>query len=368
MLIQETGLQRELNLDETARRTPESEAALLERKIAMSFVQGAGAIEWLWNTNSYMTEGNETPIGAVRTDGTEKPEATIMRRFGTLAKSIGPHLQNPQTPQVAIVTSQSAQFSAISDMQIEAQRKAVRALAYGSRVAPYVIAENQIAKLGSPKLVILPSPQMLTEDCWQALLRYVREGGNLLISGPVDRDEHWSEVHRIADVIPGSSIEPLTFRDATMKLNGLGGQNGHGVELSFDQQKQFWLDSLRFQDGATMRELTRGKGKIFWTAYPVELTEGTAATTEVYNYVLGRVGIAPAFTLVAPLPAGVLIYATVLQDSVLYVMASDSAEDVKIDLRDGKTGARLSVALPSQHAAMALIGLQDKMVIAKYGF
>ena len=34
MLIQETGLQRELNLDETARRTPENEAALLERKIA----------------------------------------------------------------------------------------------------------------------------------------------------------------------------------------------------------------------------------------------------------------------------------------------------------------------------------------------
>ena len=107
-----------------------------------------------------------------------------------------------------------------------------------------------------------------------------------------------------------------------------------------------------------MKELTRGKGKIFWAAYPVELAEGTAAATEVYNYVLGRVGIAPAFTLAAPLPAGVLVYATVLQDSVLYVMASDSAEDVSIDLRDGKTGARLKVALRSQHAAIALIGLQ----------
>ncbi len=52
MLIQETGLQRELNMDEIARRTPENEAALLERKIATSFVQGSGAIEWLWNTNS----------------------------------------------------------------------------------------------------------------------------------------------------------------------------------------------------------------------------------------------------------------------------------------------------------------------------
>src|SRR5258708_10236115 len=57
MLIQETGLQRELNLDEIARRNPDSAASLLERKIAISFIQGSGAIEWLCDTNSYMTEG-----------------------------------------------------------------------------------------------------------------------------------------------------------------------------------------------------------------------------------------------------------------------------------------------------------------------
>ena len=87
MLIQETGLQRELNLDETARRTPENEGALLERKIAPSFVQGSGAIEWLWNTNSYMTESNETPIGAVFPDATEKPEATVIRALPFLEVS-----------------------------------------------------------------------------------------------------------------------------------------------------------------------------------------------------------------------------------------------------------------------------------------
>ena len=159
MLIQETGLQRELTLDEVSRRTPESEAALLEKKIATSFVQGSGAIEWLWNSNSYMTEGNETPIGAVRPDGTEKPEATVLRAFATFSKSASAHLVNPQLPSVAIITSQAAQFSVLADLQIEAQRKSVRALAYGARIAPYVIGENQIANLGSPKLAILPSAQ-----------------------------------------------------------------------------------------------------------------------------------------------------------------------------------------------------------------
>ena len=134
MLIQETGLQRELNPDEIARRTPESEAALLERKVAASFIQGSGAIEWLWNTNSYMTESNETPIGAVRTDATEKPEATVMESYATFAVSLQSHLRNPQQPPIAIVTSQAAQFSVLGDLQLEAQRKAIRALTYYDRL------------------------------------------------------------------------------------------------------------------------------------------------------------------------------------------------------------------------------------------
>ena len=123
MLIQETGLQRELNLDEVARRTPENEAALLERKIATSLIQGSGAIEWLWNTNSDMTESNETPIGAVRTDYTEKPEATLLRAFGRFVPTLHEHLREPQLPPVAIITSQAAQYSALADFQLEAQRR-----------------------------------------------------------------------------------------------------------------------------------------------------------------------------------------------------------------------------------------------------
>src|SRR5207245_1998736 len=187
----------------TTRRTPESEAALFERKVAMSFVQGAGAIEWLWNTNSYMTEGNETPIGALRADLTEKPEATVMRNFAKFATVLKDHLHNPQQAQVAIVGSQAAQYSALGDSQIEAQRKSARALAYYARLTPYLIYENQIEKMGSPKLAILPSAQSLTEKAWQALLKYVEGGGNLLITGPVDRDEHWQRTNRAAELIPG---------------------------------------------------------------------------------------------------------------------------------------------------------------------
>jgi hypothetical protein len=362
LLIQETGLQRELDPDEIARRSPESEAALLERKMAISLIQGSGAIEWLWNTNSYMTESNETPIGAIRTDATEKPEAALMRRFAEFAKSLHQHLRDPQQAPIAIVTSQAAQFSVRPDLQLEAQRKAVRALAYYDRLPAYAIAENQIEKLGSPRLAILPSPQALTGTAWRSLLNYVTEGGNLLITGPVDRDEHWHATMRVAEVKLDARAEPLTYRSAAVSLGD------RVIPLSFDQQKQDLLESLRFGDGATFKEVSYGKGRIFWTAYPIELAEGAQATADLYAYVCGRLGIQSAYELKSPLPPGVLAYPVVLGDSILYVLASESADDTKVDLLDKLSGVRLTFKLPAQHAALALIGKRQKALVAKYGF
>jgi hypothetical protein len=362
MLMQETGLQRELNLDEVARRSPDGEAALLARKVASSFIQGSGAIEWLWNTNAYMTESNETPIGAIRTDGTEKSEAMVMRDFAAFARLLRERLRAPQQPSVAVITSQAAQFSVKAELQLEAQRKAVRALAYYDRLPLYVIAENQIAKLGSPKLAILPSPQALTETAWRYLLKYVKEGGNLVITGPVDRDEHWHMTHRTAELKLEADTEPLVYHNAVLRLDG------HDVPLTFDQQKQSLLDSLHFRDGSTVKVVPWGAGRIFWTAYPVELAEGTQAASDLYAYVSGQIGLKPIYELASPLSPGVLVYPTVLETGVLYVMTSESAESAKIDLRDGTTGVPLTLTLQAQHAAMALIGREEKTVLVKYGF
>jgi hypothetical protein len=362
MLIQETGVQRELNLDETARRDPEHEASLLERKVAAAFAQGAGAIEWLWNMNSYMTESNETPIGLVRPDGTEKPETTVMRALAAFAPSLDEHLRNPEMPAIALVTSQAAQFSVLGDLQLEAQRKAVRALAYQDHLTLYAIAENQLAKLGTPRLVILPSPQASTEAAWQVLLKYANDGGNLLITGPVDRDEHWHVVGRAAELKVDAQVEPLMFHAAVLNAGG------RSILVSFDQQKQNLIEAMRFGDGSALKEIPHGKGRIFWAAYPVELAEGTDAAAALYSYVAGRVGIAPLYDVQGPLSQGVLIFPIVLQDAVLYIMASESAEDTQIDLRDKTTGASLKLKLAGQRAAMAVVSRKSRGVVARYGF
>ena len=157
-------------------------------------------------------------------------------------------------------------------------------------------------------------------------------------------------------------MEPLVYHNASLNLGG------KALPLSFDQQKQTWLDSLRFADGSTFQEIPDGKGRIFWAAYPVELAEGTAAAAALYAHVASKLGISTDYDLASAVPAGVLIYPVVLEDSVLYVMESDSADEAKIDLRDKLTGAHLALRLPAQHAALALIGKQTKSVVAKYGF
>ncbi len=362
LLIQETGLQRELEPREIARRTVDSEAALLERKVAASFIQSSGAIEWLWNTNSDMTESNETPIGAVRTDFTEKPEATIMRAFAQFAPALAEHLRSPEHPQVAIVTSQAAQYSVMAEFQLQAQQRAVRALAYDVHLPAYVIAENQIKKLGAPKLAILPSPQALSETAWKTLLEYVDAGGNLLITGPLNRDEHWQILDRAAELGISATVEPLTFHNAVVRLGN------RTIPLEYGSAPQNWLESMRFADSSTLREVPHGKGRIFWAANPVELAENLPSTSDLYAYVASRVNITPMFTAQSPLSAGVLAFPTMLADSVLYVFISDAADDSPINLRDQATGVQVSFSLRAEHAAIVAIGKKEKKIVAKYGF
>lgn len=363
MLIQETGLQRELTLDQIARRTPEQYASLLECKVALSFVEGSGAIQWLWNSNDYMTAGNEVPIGALRADATEKPEATVLREMAKFAGEIHESLVDPQPADVAIITSQAAQFSAIRELQIAAQRNAVRAAAYGAQMPVRVIAANQVANMGSPKLAILPSAQALADSTWDRLLAYVKSGGNLLITGPIERDAHWHRVDRASAVgLDGANVGPLMVRNAQMEVNN------ETIPLSFDFDAQTWLETFDFSGGQQLKHLAVGSGHVFWAPYPVELAEGTTAAAKLYSAVFGDVGLASPFELKSATAPGVLIYPTILRDSVLYVMVSETDRDCDLDLLDKTSRAELKLRLRAGHAAMALIRKSDGAITAKYGF
>jgi len=252
-------------------------------------------------------------------------------------------------------------------LQIEAQRNAVLAASYYGRIPAIIVAENQLSNLGSPKLAILPSPQALSSSSWELLLNYVRGGGKLLVTGSVDRDEYFHRVDRVAALIPGAQPEPVTARANAISIGG------RTVEATYAELPATWLEGLawkdRSKDGSQeVKQASYGKGKVFWVACPVEAARNLDAAAEVYRAVFVQLGLEPGFDLRSQLSPGVLIYPTQLQDAVLYVMVSDSADDADIDLRDRITGATLKLHLPSGRAALALIRKSDGAVLAKYGF
>jgi len=361
LLIQETGIGRQLQVDAGARRSPEEYAHLLERKLAVAIGTSAGAIHWLWHINSYMRDDNEVVIGAVRADATEKPEAEVLRKFAAFAAEASGSLSRPEDPPVTIVTSQAMQYSALNWLALEAQTKAVRALHSYCRVAGAVLAENQLASMGSPKLVILPSPHALNEESWQALLRYVENGGNLLITGFPARDAHWRMTNRLQALGIEAAPQPLTFRQAELDLGT------EKLALSFAFEKQQFIEALSAADGKSFHELSRGKGKIFLANYPVELAEGLDAAAALYAWTLRRTGIEVPFAWELPSP-GVLIRPVFMQASVLYLFVSESARDEDIAIQDKLTGAELRFRLPSQRATLKLLDRRTGKMIAEYKF
>jgi len=87
-LIQETGVMLVRDVDGRPWRSERECAHLLERKLITGLIgRGAGLVQWLWHTNSYMDNDNENSIGLVRADGSAKPELEAMLEFGRLMQA-----------------------------------------------------------------------------------------------------------------------------------------------------------------------------------------------------------------------------------------------------------------------------------------
>jgi hypothetical protein len=358
LLMQEVGIQNDFNLDGTWRLDSEGQANLVDRKFALALATSAGSIEWLWNTNSYMTLDQEVTIGMVRTDGTDKPEVARFREMANFGKQNAEAFRSPELPQVAIVTSQALQYSVLSPLASSAQQKAVRVI-HDLDTPAYMIAENLVSQPGSPKLVIVPSPQALTDKLWDELLAYTNGGGTVLITGSFERDARWITTHRLKDLGVAAERVDLTFRNATLKAGTLT------FDVSFQDPKL--IDALHFDDGSTYKEISHGKGTLIVTSLPVEFADGNGATAFVYKAALQRAGVTPAFANKNG-SHGVLVRPTVFADSVLYLFMSESSQDQPIDITDRTSGARIAFTMPAQRSRLVLLNRKTGKEIARYGF
>jgi hypothetical protein len=362
LLIQETGEQRRLTLDDQLRFSAEVESWQLERKIAISFAQAAGALEWVWNVNAYMANDNEITIGAVRPDGTEKPEAQVLTEFAAFANKSPQSFTKIEPPEVTMVTSQAIQYSILAGLALDTQKHALRAMAYCDHRPLRMITENRLEDLGTPKLAILPSPQGLTDKAWSQLLDYVAHGGTLLVTGPVDRDEHWQPVDRMTALGVRAKVMPLAVRGSMLTL-----PDGKHYPLSFPGNvQQAETRTMRFDDGKSAHIVPHGRGQILWTAEPVEFSEGYAAVSALYHWALDQAGVKPSFREIEPLPPDVLAFPTVLTDAEVYSFSNEALDPRTVNIVDALTGAHIHFTMAAQRGAALLLS-RHGTVLSSYG-
>jgi hypothetical protein len=330
-------------------RSEEEVSRLLERKMALSFAaDGAGFIEWVWNTNPYMNSTNEVGIGFHRVDGTAKPE---LEPFLAIAKFMAEHghrLNERISEPVAMVIPHSQMFSPRSFAH-EATRKCVRAMYYHCGVPMQAVSEYTLSEYaGNAKLIVVPSPRVLTEKCWETLLAEIRRGATVAISGPIDEDDHWLPVDRSnlfgakAQTVPIAASEAITI-----------GTREHVIRYDGEKMQRIEKAVLR---GSPARAIVQpyGLGRVVWSPLPLEVGDSIPAVAAFYQLALSLARVAPVFTATPGTPA-VLILPSVFRDVVLYTFVSEIDRDVRMTVTHLETKERFSVVVPAGRTKMVLI-------------
>ncbi len=358
-LIEETGIMFVENPDRSFRRTEEDCRNLLERKFVMAFASGgAGAVQWIWNSNVYMTSDNEVAIGFHRADLTRKPEIEFVRPMSEFLREARTYFIDRQTEDVCMVIPHSSMFS-VRDLATPATKTCVRAMSYHLGVPMRAVGEYRLDNLGSPKLIVLPSPGMLSRQAWETLMRTVEAGSTLLVTGPIDFDEYRRPVDRLAKSDIEAVTRPVTREEEAIIF-------GSEYRLSFGGDKIARIDKAVLGGlGGTVRTEQIGAGKLVYAALPFELADGIEPTIALYEFALKQAMVQPPFMMEKPEP-GVLIRPLAFKDAILYCAVSETDADKELSFTDNATGKGLTVRVPAQRAVMLLLG-RDGRVLAQYG-
>ncbi|MGP8251324.1 MAG: beta-galactosidase [Terracidiphilus sp.] len=320
---------------------------LIERKWALGFAAGSsGALQWDWSRGG--------DFGMQRSDGSAKVWERQMQALGEFARQAAPLATGIELPQVALVLPQSFQLSVGNAFALQAQQTAVRAFYGYARSQAYSVGEYQIDQLGSPKLILLPSPFGLTDSAWQAILDRVNDGAVLLVTGPFDGDAHMHPTGRQSAIGLDYQTVPLTERDQLMRFPG------GDEKLVFSGSKTTYLNRAVLSDGTSWGEISLGRGKILFAPLPIELNDNLAAVGDVYRYALNAAGVSPVYSTSISDP-GILICPTLYPDATLYVVTSETNRK-QVDFTDLRSGKHLTGSLESGEAAIVLIGKDGKLI------
>jgi hypothetical protein len=182
----------------------------------------------------------------------------------------------------------------------------------------------------------------------------VQDGAVLLVTGPFGDDAHFHATDRQDSAGLPYINGPLTVRDNLFHFPG-------GDEtLEYSGMKTTVLSRAILPNGEDWVEKPVGKGRILFSALPLELNGNLQAVADVYRYALKVAKIAPVYSTTLT-DSGILICPTLFPKATLYVLTSESNQS-QASFEDLRSGRKFSGTLPSGRAALLLVGTDGKLL------
>ncbi|WP_309120872.1 beta-galactosidase [Paenibacillus sp.] len=363
-LVQETGIMYVEAANGFAKRSEEELRNILERKYAYAFATGgAGAVQWIWNTNYFMDNVNESNIGALRADGTEKPEADVSYDFGAFVGKTGERFEGRALEEIAVVYPYSNDFSN-RKFSYDATTRLTRVLAYEMKTPFRGVSEYHLDRTEGerPKLWIVPSAHNFSDEALAALAEDVRaNGGTVLLTGPIGLDAYWGPTGRFADVV-GPTVVENVLREERLTIDGRSypaSFGGAGIASLAKERPES-------EGELALRSYPLGKGTLLWCPLPIELNERSDVLRAVYAKAMQEAGVAAELEWEAGGDApGVYGRKLTFRDGALFVFVSESGADADIRVKDPATGRRYAFALERERSVLFFVG-RDGEVEAAY--
>ncbi|MFE5321813.1 beta-galactosidase [Paenibacillus sp. NPDC056579] len=353
-LIQETGIMYVETPDGRAKRSELELRNILERKYAYAFsTGGAGAIQWIWNTNFYMNNVNESNIGALRADGTEKPEVSVSYDFGSFMESIRELFIGRKLEDVAIIFPYSNDFSN-RKLATVATTRAVRTLAYDMNVHVRGFSEYHLDSLAesNPKLILVPSAHNFSNEALERLIGHIRtNGGTLLFTGPIGLDAYWRPEHRLESELQAGEVTNVR-REESIEIGGRTYPVSFAGARIADANKQM-VNGAAAEQAKGLVEALLGEGRMIWCPLPMELNYRQDALMALYNLALNRAGVT---TELEWLEGGELpgVYGRKIEyaGGALYVFVSEYGHAAQVHVKDPVTCRSYTFMLDSERSVL----------------
>jgi hypothetical protein len=238
----------------------------------------------------------------------------------------------------------------------EATRRCVRAMYYHCGMGLQAISEYRVEEdLSSPELIIVPSPRVLTEKCWNKLAEEAQRGATVAISGPIDLNDHW---------LPSPKLNPRAESRTVAETEAIR-IGAREYLVRYDGEKMQRIEKAVVEK--PVRPLVynyENRGKIVWSTLPLELSDSMPALVAFYRFSLAEARVTPLFTA-SPRTPGVLIMPTVCGDFVLYTFVSEIDRDTQMMVTHLQSRTRFPVSVPAQRTAMVLLDRHTGRIIGR---